>query len=205
MKSAPLLIAAILLYSHSFLAANEKSAPSEWITTDQQWAALRQGEVVLLDSNAGGKERGHSATAAILVGAPPKEVWDVVFDGNTAADFQASLVTSTIVERSAEFTLVEQVVKVGLHKVKYVVRQAPAPPSLIDFSLESGELEKMDGFWRFLSVGDPADQKTLLVYRLSLEPLIPIPRFMIRKSITNNLPDTLRSVRDETIRRSTSP
>lgn len=191
---------AVSLIQVSFSALAETSdAASDWITDTSQWTALHQGEVVLLDSETGSE--GHSATAAVLVDAPPSAVRAVVEDGDRAADFQESLVASRVVERTEDSIVLEQTVKVGLQKVTYRVRQYPRSPRLMDFELESGELKEMDGFWRYLPVSDEGETATLLVYRLSLKPLIPLPGFLVQKSIARNLPNTLRAVRDETTRR----
>lgn len=184
---------------------DEPDNPSQWITSPGQWSQLREGKVILLSSDAtSSDDSGYSATAAVVVDAPPSEVWKVVDDGNAAAGFQDSLVSSKVIERAADYTLVEQVVKIGLTKVNYVVRQKPQPPRLMDFELESGDLREMDGFWRCLPLESEGKQRTLLIYRLSLKPAIPIPGFLIRKSIAKNLPATLSSVRDETLRRARS-
>jgi len=181
-------------------AAEDKSA-EDWVSTPEQWKKLSKGEVLLLVSQTDGKGAGHSATAAILVDAPRGKVWDVVYDSDAAAGFQDSLVSSQIVEETESYALVEQVVKVGFHKAKYVVRQKPDRPDAIVFERESGDMKEIDGFWRFFTVVTGDEEKTLAVYRLSLKPDIPLPGFLVRKSIATNIPDTLYSVRDEVIRR----
>ena len=185
------------------LAAADSESASHWIKTEKQWSELQTGKVILLDSTLSAEEdvKSHSATAAIIVDAVPDVVRNVVEDGNKAAGFQESLVSSEILERSGDTTLVKQVAKVGFHKVSYIVCQTAENPSFMSFKLVEGDLKQMDGFWRFLPISSDSGTKTLLVYRLSLEPNIPIPGFMIRKSIANNLPNTLVSVKEETLRR----
>ncbi len=196
------LLAVSLSIIPLLLHPKEPDNAADWITASAQWSALQRGEVVLLDSDTDRSDSsGYSATAAALVAAPPSEVRAVVEDGDAAADFQESLVASRIVKRTEESILVEQTVKVGLKKVTYLVRQYPRSSQLMDFELESGDLKEMSGFWRYLPVANGEKTGTLLVYRLSLKPLVPVPGFLIQKSIAKNLPNTLRAVRDETIRR----
>lgn len=195
-----LLLAAVVDASR----ASEPSTPSDWIKTDRQWEELRAGKVVLLSSDSGDPGgRGHySARAALIVNASCREVWAVVDDGDNASRFQESLVSSRIIEKSDSHALLKQVAKVGFHKVEYLVRQNYFPPQLIQFELDKGDLKEMGGFWRFLPLEE--GKRTLIVYELSIEPRIPIPGFILRKSISKNLPDTLTAVRNEALRRAES-
>ncbi|MEM9017741.1 MAG: SRPBCC family protein [Verrucomicrobiota bacterium] len=207
---SPLLLLSIALLTPAGAEETEGNSPDDWITDSSQWAQLKKGEVVLLDSHleadliAKGSTL-HSATAAILVDASPTAVRSVIDDGDRAADFQNSLKSSRVVERTPEYTLLDQTVKIGFHSVSYIVRQIPTSPALIEFTQESGDLERMNGFWRFLDLSESGKEQTLLVYRLSLEPKVKVPPFLLRKSIERNLPETLRSVRVEVAKRAQEP
>lgn len=183
-------------------ASDESRNPVDWIKTKAQWTALEAGEVIVLEST-GQSDRAdadHAAMAAILVAAPVEQVWDVVNDQDKAPDYIKTLLSSKLLEDHGSYSLLQQQVKVGFHKVKYIVKHMPSPPSVIHFARESGDLKAMDGFWRFLPVGEGPDAGTLLIYRLCLKPDFPVPAFLIRKSLSENLPDTLISVKNEVLR-----
>ena len=205
MKKASLLL--VLQFSATLLLfGNEADSARSWITGKEQWSELEAGRAILIDSSISSKENGdsHSATAALLVDAAPDVVRTVVEDGDKAAGFQEALVSSEIIDRTGSVTLVRQIAKVGLHKVGYVVRQTAENPQLMNFELVDGDLKSMSGFWRFLPVPSEEGTRTLLVYRLSLEPNAPIPGFLVRRSIAICLPQTLVAVRNETLRRAES-
>lgn len=180
----------------------ESANPHDWIKTEAQWTALKAGEVIVLEATnqSGEKNADHAAMAAILVDAPVDQVWDVVNDQDKAPDYIKTLLSSKRLEEHEGYSLLQQQVKVGFHKVKYIVKHMPSPPSVIHFARQSGDLKSMSGFWRFLPLGDEPEAGTLLIYRLSLEPDFPVPAFLIRKSLSENLPDTLLSVKNEVIR-----
>lgn len=184
------------------LFGEEPASADDWISTTDQWSQLNAGSVLLLESSlqSGEKEANHAATAAILIDAPVEDVWAVLSDQDKAPDYMKTLLSSKLVEQNDSYSLLEQQVKVGFHKVKYIVKHMPEPPVAIRFERESGDLKEMGGFWRFFPVGEQPNTKTLLVYRLSLKPDFPIPPFIIKKSLTDNLPDTLNSVKSEVLR-----
>ncbi|MEM1441247.1 MAG: SRPBCC family protein [Verrucomicrobiota bacterium] len=174
-----------------------------WIKTQEQWDALQKGEVVILNAQAPGEsgDSDHSAMAAILIKAPVLSVWEVLNDHDRSPDYIKSLLSSDLKEENEDHSLLQQKVKVGFHKVSYVVKHIPEPHSVIHFERVSGDMKAMDGFWRFFPVGDEESTATVLIYRLSLKPDFPVPAFLIRKSLSDNLPDTLTSVRTEVYRK----
>lgn len=197
-----LLLNVLVLSSFTMLRGEEASYPQDWIKTPEQWTYLHAGEVILLESSgkAGAKDSNHAAMAAILIDASLEDVWSVVNDQDKAPGYIKTLISSKLVEDHETYSLLEQQVKVGFHKVTYIVKHMPEPQNAIHFQRESGDLKDMGGFWRFIPVVDEEETKTLLIYRLSLKPDFPIPPFLIKKSLTENLPDTLKSVKGEVLR-----
>ena len=202
MFRTPLLVSLVSLIFLSAAYPDESSTPDFWIKSPDQWASLKAGEVVIIESpdKSDSKDSDHAAMAAILIDSPVIPVWDIVNDQDKAPHYLKTLLSSELLEQHEGYSLIEQQVKVGFHKVKYVVKHMPTPPSVINFSRESGDLKEMAGFWRFIEVGEESEAKTLLIYRLSLKPDFPVPQFLIRKSLSENLPDTLISVRNEVLR-----
>ncbi|MDF2375962.1 MAG: SRPBCC family protein [Verrucomicrobiales bacterium] len=192
----------ITLVFLSAAMSDETSKPDHWIKTPAQWALLEAGDVIILESTGESETKGsnHAATAAILIDSPVIPVWDVVNDQEKAPNYMKTLRSSKLLEEHEGYSLIQQQVKIGFHKVNYVVKHVPTPPSVIHFSRERGDMKEMNGFWRFIEVGGGEESKTLLIYRLSLKPDFPVPAFLIRKSLSDNLPDTLTSVRDEVLR-----
>ncbi|MDF1658362.1 MAG: SRPBCC family protein [Verrucomicrobiales bacterium] len=201
----PATLVLLLFLSSAF--PNDISSPEYWIKTHAHWTSLEEGEVVLLESPDESKpvKTDHAAIAAILIDSPVAQVWDIVNDQDKAPDYMKTLLSSELLEEHEGYSLIQQQVKVGFHQVEYVVRHMPTPTSVIEFERQSGDLKSMNGFWRFIEVGKEGSMQTLLIYRLSLQPDFPIPPFLIRKSLSDNLPDTLISIRDELIRNQENP
>ncbi len=197
-----LFVGLFFLALTTLLSAEEQPSVEDWISTAQQWSQLGAGSVILLESSGGSdsKEANHAGMAAILIDAPVENVWNVVNDQDKAPGYIKTLLSSELVEKCDTYSLIEQEVKVGFHKVKYVVKHVPEQPIAIHFKRDSGDLKEMGGYWRFFPIGEGEETKTLLIYRLSLKPDFPIPPFLIKKSLSDNLPDTLYSVKGEVLR-----
>ncbi len=196
---------AITLLTLSLMAIYPGTAPgddaTDYIATGEEWKQLRKGEVILLEISAAilkaenAKQDQHAAAAAILVDAPPSAVWAVIADKEAAPEYIESLESATIIEHSAEYQLIEQVMKLGpLPKVTYVVKHTPLPPHTVRFERHSGDLKSITGFWKMLPVD--GGSKCLVVYRLGLKPGFLVPNFVIRNALKKSLPDALRAVRD---------
>ncbi len=164
---------------------------------------MENGEVVLLEESSkdaadetAAEDEDHGVTAAILIDARPRDVWDFVADKEAAPDYIDSLESAEVIEETEEHVLIRQVMKLGpLPRISYVVKHSPTPPHTVNFERHSGDLKKISGFWKFLPVED--GRKCLLVYRLSLKPGFLVPNFVVRNSLRKSLPDALRTVREQ--------
>ncbi|NNE92693.1 MAG: hypothetical protein HKN23_13685 [Verrucomicrobiales bacterium] len=202
MKSSSSLFCLLSTFLFFSTQGNANDKVADWISTEAQWKHLTDGKVILLEKTEGknGEKSSHGATAAIMVPAPVKEVWGVIDDKESAPDYIDSLVSAKVIEQTSKHSLIEQKVKVGFNKVKYVVKHVPEAPHSVNFSLHSGDVKDIRGFWKFIPVND--GKNTLLIYSLSLKPGFPVPGFVIRDSLEESLPEALVAVKGEVARRS---
>jgi ribosome-associated toxin RatA of RatAB toxin-antitoxin module len=131
-----------------------------------QSAALDRGEVVMrVDED--GRFRGH-IELAVLIAASPERIWGVLRDCASAPEYVPHVQSCELVERLDE------------------------PYSAMTLSRVDGPLGRLDGRW---TLQPRADGKTLLQYVLDFEPGLPVPRFLVARSMLRDLPEVLQEVR----------
>jgi len=76
----------------------------------------------------------------------------------------------------------------------FVFTTVREPFSWIVIELESGDLRQMRGSWRFDPLPDQPSA-LLVTHEIELQPGIPAPRWMVRKTLSRDLPDMLACLR----------
>jgi ribosome-associated toxin RatA of RatAB toxin-antitoxin module len=152
---------------------------------------LLAGEVVAFDSRS--DSTGGAAHMQMLAAAPSRALWRVIISCDLAYAFVAGLEHCEVLEDTADRALVRQVVAqpwpVPDQDVTYEsLRQ---PHHEITFRLVDGNLDEMEGYWRF----SERAEGTLVDYRIRIRPGIPVPRFIVRRSMEKAMPDQLACIR----------
>ncbi|MDX1379854.1 MAG: SRPBCC family protein [Xanthomonadales bacterium] len=188
MRIGGLLLAAI------FTACAGRPAPVAAAVPDLQ-TRLLAGEVVALEVDeppAGGKHGG-AARMQVLVQAPARDVWAVIVSCELAYRFIDGLRSCEVLEQSAGRALVHQVVDQGwlMPRFDFVFESRRRPYEWIGVSLVKGNLDSMEGSWRF----EETAAGTLVEHQLRLRPAAPVPRFLVRRNLRRSMPDLLACVR----------
>lgn len=154
---------------------------------------LERGEVVVSTNDDGTTKY---VTAQILINAPPDEVWPIMvnpfeFQGKISPRMKTVEVMADQANRS--------VLKVTLDVLliphfTYMVESLYDGGESIKFRRVGGILKDFRGSW----VMAPAagGDKTELTYCMYVDPGFPVPQWLIREAIKNELPRTLISLRE---------
>jgi hypothetical protein len=163
-----------------------------WLDRD----AVTAGEVVVHAERA---ERPLTAliNVAVEIDAPPAAIWDVLTACQLAPQYVPNVVSCRSLEKVDDGAgeLFVQVVKPAffLPTFEHVFRLDYHPYRRIDVHRVSGPIAYMEGSWWLLP--EPSG-KILLVYRLELDPGIPVPRFFVRATLKRDVPRLLQAVRE---------
>jgi hypothetical protein len=134
---------------------------------------------------------------AIDVAAPPQAIWDVLTACEIAPEYVPNVQSCRKLEvlDGGRADLFVQVIKPAffIPSFEHVFRLDYTPYARIDVHRVSGPIAHMDGSWWLLP---QADDHTLLVYNLALDPGFPIPRFFVRATLKRDLPKVLAAVRE---------
>ena len=194
--SLPLSV--ILLFSMPSLSRSQQAALP---VSSSQLASMQQGGCVFLDQCPSSNRGVSYVTAGMIVPHSVDKVWSVVNDAEGAPRFIDGLESAKILQSSGTEALIEQKMKVkGMPGTfTYVVKQECVPGQQLEFKKHSGPAKAFNGGWWLYPVNGGA--QTLLVYALHLNPGLMAPKSLVHNSLSQRIPETLRAVRKEVMRR----
>lgn len=162
---------------------------TDWIDFDR----IERGEIV---TRTGKSEDAATAEVALRIDADPETIFEILKACEVSPEYAPH------VERCESLEVVDggrgelfvQEVKPAffLPSFEHVFRLDYEPFERIDVSRVSGPLDHMEGSWNLV---DQDDGSTLLLHRLAVNPGMPIPRFIVRARLNNDLPEVLAEVR----------
>jgi len=134
---------------------------------------------------------------AVEVDAPATAIWDVLKACEISPEYVPNVQSCTKLEEldGGRAELFKQTIKpiFFLASFEHVFRLDYSPYMRIDVNRVSGPIAHLQGTWWLL----PEDNgRILLLYQLSLDPGMPIPRFLVRATLKRDLPKVLSAVRE---------
>jgi ribosome-associated toxin RatA of RatAB toxin-antitoxin module len=157
-------------------------------------AELERGEVVVrVDDD--GRFRGH-IELAVAIAAAPDRIWGVLRDCARAPEYVPHVQSCELIERldQGRAELFRQRIRFRwfLPPFEHVFRLDYEPYSTMTVRRVDGPLRRLDGRW---SLHPQGDGRTVLIHVLDFESGLPVPRFMVARSMLHDLPEVLREIR----------
>ena len=153
---------------------------------------LELGQVVVREETDGhGLKR---VAAAVLIQAPPEQIWNVMVDCDRALEFAPGLKGCKVLERHEDSDIIEHHVKFSwlIPEVRYVFLARYDRFKRIDFHRVSGDLRALAGAW----VLEPVNShRTLVLYSVYIDPGFFVPQWMVRLVLKRDLPELLLALR----------
>ncbi len=176
-------------------------AATEWVPTPGELEKLAKGELVIADEVDPNGKRG-SVRAAVIIHATRERVFAAMTDCAQALLFVPHLELCRVLQTDAVSgaQLIEHSVNLRwfLPRTRYVFRAEYRTSERVSFHAVSGDLRVNDGVW-LLTDSTPKEvghaPNTLVSYRVSLEPRVYVPAWLVRASLKNDLPALLRALR----------
>ena len=189
-RNAGLAAVALALGCCDFGAAAEPDL--EWI--DRDAIAARE---ILVVAERSDRPLTVDVKIAAEVDAPPEAIFAVLEACEIAPEYVPNVERCTKLEEldGGRADLFVQEIKpiFFLPTFEHVFRLDYTPYVRIDVHRVSGPIALMEGSWWLL----PQDNgRILLVYELSLDPGMPIPRFLVRATLKRDLPKVMSAVRE---------
>ena len=146
---------------------------------------------VALDST----EQAGTASATVLIHAPPEFVWPLITNCKDALAIVPGLVACDVVDAAPDgsWQRIRHVLDYSWYvkKLTYVVMMQLEKPTRVSVERVSGDLQTMKVTWNLQKVGDD----TLVSYVIELAPGFWVPHWLVRLALKRDLPKMLRTLR----------
>ena len=177
-----------LLFAGGVRAADFELTPAET-------QRIEKDEIVIRAKLDTGARRG-TVRAAMLIDAPPALVFQAMTSCADALRYVPHLRLCRVRDHAPDSTwaLVEQEIDFGWYapRLRYVFRADVVADRSIAFHQVSGDFKANEGIWEF----EPAPgERTLLRYRVYIDPPGFIPNWLARSTFKRELPQMLADLR----------
>jgi ribosome-associated toxin RatA of RatAB toxin-antitoxin module len=167
------------------------------VSSDEAMSQIRAGEILV--ENANTSDAGGSVRVQALVKGNMLDLWDFIASCDATFYYVQGLkscnVLSVIRDNDGDTTKVQQSVKKSwiVPKMDYVMEVRRQPMRRVDFQLVEGDLDLMQGGWRFKELEN--EDLFIVTHEIRVKPSFPVPRWLIRRSMRKDLPDMLACLR----------
>lgn len=168
---------------------------------DSVMERLLAGEVILENSRT--DESGGSARVMLLVRSSAERLWNIFMSCDYAFVFVDGLEKCEVLQESAEYVQTRQVVDKGwwVPEMDYIFETRRTPYSHMEFKLLEGNLKTLEGYWDI----EPVPEGVLVTYEIRVRPKMPAPRWLVRRTIKNEMPGLVACIRGLAERASVAP
>lgn len=138
-------------------------------------------------------ENGAAASILIFMRTPVERIWATIISCADAELFVDGLEFCEVLEEDGDYAITHQVVDKGwlTPRMDFRFETRREPYSHMQFKLLEGNLKTMHGSWDFKTMPDGVLVRHVLV----LAPLVPAPRWLVRRNLKKDLPNLMQCVR----------
>lgn len=164
-----------------------------------QPAAAHLSRDILFKVSAGNGDADGHITAKLEIAAPPQRVWNIMLDCDKAPKFLSALKSCKVLETSAD-----GLSDIREHRSQWlavlpetvsVFRSRYAPAREIKFERISGDFKVLNGHWRLEPLN--GGRATRLSYEVNVGVDMPVPGFLVRSALEQDVPQFLSAFREE--------
>lgn len=178
------------------LLSSGATQASEWLLSTEELRQLEQGEVLVHTVGAPGRPEGE-VRAAVQITAPSAFVFSTITDCEQALEYVPHLERCEILERAPDraWEIVEQELDYGWHlpSLHYVFRAEYESSGRIHVTHVRGDLRENRAEWRLIPARDGV--ATIVTYQAHVVPRIYVPRWLMRRTLSQELPAMLEALR----------
>ncbi len=185
----PSLLAVLLNGSLCLADDGEKYMPDE-----EQRRQILAGEVISIPVQT--DEKGGTVWGAIRVDAPAENIFNSIVYCNGKSSAHKTMRNCKIIEKDLEHEIAEHQIKYHwfVPKQTYLFRGDYDGFTRIRFRVLEGDLKKLDGGWDMFPI--EGTDGFLVRYYATIQPKLPTPKWLIRKSLKKEIPAMLKVMRE---------
>ncbi len=186
-----------VLLGAMLVAGLAEARAADFELTPPEAERVARGETVIR-ANLDASQRRGTVRAAMWVDAPPAVVFQAMTRCSEALEFVPHLRACHVRSRSADDStrLVEHEVDFGWYapRLSYVFRADLVADRSIAFHQVSGDFKVNQGIWEFEP--DATGERTLLRYRVQIDPPGYVPNWLARSTFRRELPRMLAALKE---------
>lgn len=160
---------------------------------DFDLARLKNGEI-LLQTIHGDKPGGAARVTALFHGTA-EAVWDVLGYCNFEFKYIRGLQVCEVLEPGQRRMVVHHRIRNNWYTptLDFTFEASRRDGNFGEAQLVSGNLKVLHGLWRMVPLEN--EEYVIVVHEIRIQPVIPAPRWLVRRSLRNDLPDMIACVR----------
>jgi len=160
---------------------------------DYDLARLQNGEIMLQTIH--GDKPGGAARVTALFHGTADEVWNVIGDCKYEFIYVRGLKNCEVLEPGQTHMLMRHRLRNSWYTptLDFTFEVIRKPGDFGEAHLVEGDLRVLEGLWRLVTLGD--DQGVIVIHEIRIQPRIPAPRWLVRRSLRKDLPDMLACIR----------
>lgn len=158
-----------------------------------RWQRLRTGDAVIEATQT--DRSGGAVRVAVLMYTDPERLWALLLSCERSFEFVDGLRECESLGGDTSHKRLRNRVKTyaWLPPLDYVVEFDLHPYELIEFRQVEGDLEVLEGKWRFERL--QGSEALLVTHELRVRPSFPVPHWFIRRSIAKDVPNLMLCLR----------
>lgn len=180
----------LLLHSGTVLADDGEL----YLPNEQQRQKILAGEVISIPVHT--DEKGGTVWGAIRIDAPARDIFNSIVYCNGKTSAHKTMRNCKTIEKDAEHEIAEHQIKYHwlVPRQKYLFRGDYTGFTRIRFRVLEGDLKKLDGGWDLFPIENTGAY--LVRYYATIQPRLPTPKWLIRKSLKKEIPAMLKVMKE---------
>lgn len=160
---------------------------------DYDLARLQSGEIMLQTIH--GDKPGGAARVTALFNSTADDVWNVIGDCKYEFIYVRGLKICEVLTPGKTHMLMRHRLRNSWYTptLDFTFEVFRRPGDFGEAHLVAGDLHVLEGHWRLVSLGD--DKGIIVIHEIRIQPRIPAPRWLVRRSLRKDLPDMLACIR----------
>lgn len=156
-------------------------------------ARLQSGEIMLQTIH--GNKPGGAARVTALFHTTADAVWEVIGDCKFEFIYVRGLKECAVLKPGREHMLVHHRLRNSWFTptLDFTFEAIRKPGNFGEAHLVEGDLRILEGLWRLVPLAD--GHGVIVVHEIRIQPKLPAPRWLVRRSLRKDLPDMLACIR----------
>ena len=160
---------------------------------DYDLARLKNGEILLQTIHT--DKPGGAARVTALFHGTPEAVWNVIGYCEYEFVYIRGLKLCEVLKPGQSQMVVHHRLRNSWYTptLDFTFEASRSPDNIGEARLVSGNLRVLHGLWRLVSLEN--EKYVIVVHEIRIQPVIPAPRWLVRRSLMNDLPDMIACIR----------